>query len=168
MNIIKNLKEEYELNKKKLISIEKAQIYNIKLLNQKDLEIENLKKKIFNTMSIQEQQIISKSTNSSILISLSTEKEKKKIKKKQTVFQNRIEEFNKKNIFDLNALYFYDKVIMKSEFDSIPKNNNGELIPPLDLDFEKIERKRKEELMKKLNEGNLSFIQKVALSFELN
>ena len=57
---------------------------------------------------------------------------------------------------------------MKSEFDSIPKNNNGELIPPLDLDFEKIERKRKEELMKKLNEGNLSFIQKVALSFELN
>ena len=33
-------------------------------------------------MSIQEQQIISKSTNSSILISLSTEKEKKKIKKK--------------------------------------------------------------------------------------
>ena len=165
---LKNLKEEYELNKKKLISIEKAQIYNIKLLNQKDLEIENLKKKIFNTMSIQEQQIISKSTNSSILISLSTEKEKKKIKKKQTVFQNRIEEFNKKNIFDLNALYFYDKVIMKSEFDSIPKNNNGELIPPLDLDFEKIERKRKEELMKKLNEGNLSFIQKVALSFELN
>ena len=61
---------------------------------------------------------------------------------------------------------------MKSEFDSVPKKNNGDLIPPLDLDFEKQERlkeeKRNEELMKKIKENKLSFIEKVALSFDLN
>ena len=97
-------------------------------------------------------------------------KKKKKNFKSET--QNKIEEFNKKNIFDLNALYFYDKVNMKSEFDSVPKKNNGDLIPPLDLDFEKQERlkeeKRNEELMKKIKENKLSFIEKVALSFDLN
>ena len=172
---LKELKKEFELSKKKIISLENDNLYNLKIIKQKDLEIEKLKKKISNTLSIQEQQIISKSTNSSFVGSLSTDKEKSLEEKKKNFkseIQNKIEEFNKKNIFDLNALYFYDKVFMKSEFDSVPKNNNGDLIPPLDLDFEKHERlkeeKRNEELMKKIKENKLSFIEKVALSFDLN
>ena len=66
-------------------------------------------------MTTQEQQIISKSTNSSFVISLSTEKEKSNDRKNRFYFksQNKIEELNKKNIFDLNDLYFNDKIRMK-------------------------------------------------------
>ena len=172
---LKHLKEEYEINKNKLLSLENDNLYNLNIIKEKDLEIENLKKKISGSMSTQEQQIISKSTNSSFIVSLSSDKEKSlEIKKKyyKSNAQNRIEEINKKNIFDLNALYFYDKVIMKSEFNSVPKSNNGDLVPPLDLDFEKIERikeeKKKENLKEKIKDNKLSFIQKVALSFDLN
>ena len=170
-----HLKEEYEKNKKKIISLENEQLYNLKLIKQKDFEIEKLKKKNSGNISIQEQIIISKSTNSSFVISLSTDKDKSLEAKKKyfkSVAQNRIEEFNKKNIFDLNALYFYDKVNMKSEFNSVPKSNNGDLVPPLDLDFEKKEKlkeeKKKEEIKKKLNNNELSFIQKVAMSFDID
>ena len=170
-----HLKEEYEKNKKKIISLENEQLYNLKLIKQKDFEIEKLKKKNSGNISIQEQIIISKSTNSSYFVSLSTDKDKSiEAKKKyfKSVAQNRIEEFNKKNIFDLNALYFYDKVNMKSEFNSVPKSNNGDLVPPLDLNFEKIEKlkevKKKEETKKKLNNNELSFIQKVAMSFDID
>ena len=172
---LKNLKEEYEENKKQLIKLENDNIYNIKLIKQKDLEIEKLKKKISCSMTTQEQQIISKSTNSSFVISLSTEKEKSNDRKNRFYFksQNKIEELNKKNIFDLNALYFNDKIRMKSDFYSIPKSNNGYLIPPLNLDFEKIKDDKND--IKEGNNNNiqknknkLSFIQKVALSFDLN
>ena len=139
------------------------------------MEIEKLKKKLSSSMSTQEQQIISKSTNSSFVNSISTEKEKSIDTKKKyykSESQNRIEELNKKNIFDLNALYFYEKVTMKSDFNSVPKSNFGDLVPPLDLDFEKIEKmkeeKKKEEIQKKINENKLSFIEKVALSFDLS
>ena len=61
---------------------------------------------------------------------------------------------------------------MKSEFNSVPKSNNGDLVPPLDLDFEKKEKlkeeKKKEEIKKKLNNNELSFIQKVAMSFDID
>ena len=126
-------------------------------------------------MSTQEQQIISKSTNSSFVNSISTEKEKSIDTKKKyykSESQNRIEELNKKNIFDLNALYFYEKVNMKSDFNSVPKSNFGDLVPTLNLDFEKNEKineeKKKEEIQKKINENKLSFIEKVALSFDLS
>ncbi len=172
---LKNLKEEYEENKKQLIKLENDNIYNMKLIKQKDLEIEKLKKKISCSMTTQEQQIISKSTNSSFVISLSTEKEKSNDRKNRFYFksQNKIEELNKKNIFDLNALYFNDKIRMKSDFYSIPKSNNGYLIPPLNLDFEKIKDDKND--IKEVSDNNiqknknkLSFIQKVALSFDLN
>ncbi len=165
---LKHLKEEYEKNKKKIISLENEQLYNLKLIKQKDFEIEKLKKKNSGNISIQEQIIISKSTNSSFVISLSTDKDKSLEAKKKyfkSVAQNRIEELNKKNIFDLNALYFYDKVRMKSDFSSVPKSNNGDLIPPLNLNFENNEKVLNENKKNK-EDKKLSFIEKVALSFE--
>jgi hypothetical protein len=61
---------------------------------------------------------------------------------------------------------------MKSDFNSVPKSNFGDLVPPLNLDFEKNEKineeKKKEEIQKKINENKLSFIEKVALSFDLS
>ena len=172
---LKNLKEIYEINKRKILNLENDNLNNIKIIKEKDLEIEKLKKKISSSMSTQEQQIISKSTNSSFVNSLSSEKEKSIDTKKKyykSESQNRIEELNKKNIFDLNALYFYEKVNMKSDFNSVPKSNFGDLVPPLNLDFEKNEKineeKKKEEIQKKINENKLSFIEKVALSFDLS
>ena len=172
---LKNLKEIYEINKRKILNLENDNLNNIKIIKEKDLEIEKLKKKISSSMSTQEQQIISKSTNSSFVNSLSSEKEKSIDTKKKyykSESQNRIEELNKKNIFDLNALYFYEKVNMKSDFNSLPKSNFGDLVPPLNLDFEKNEKineeKKKEEIQKKINENKLSFIEKVALSFDLS
>ena len=44
---LKNLKEEYEKNKKKIIILEKDNNNNLKIIKQKDLEIEKLKKKNF-------------------------------------------------------------------------------------------------------------------------
>ena len=116
---LKTLKEVYEMNKRKITNLENENLHNIKVIKEKDMEIEKLKKKLSSSMSTQEQQIISNSTNSSFVNSLSSEKEKsidtkKKYFKSQS--QNRIEELNKKNIFDLNALYFYEKVNMKSDF----------------------------------------------------
>ena len=61
---------------------------------------------------------------------------------------------------------------MKSDFNSVPKSNFGDLVPTLNLDFEKNEKineeKKKEEIQKKINENKLSFIEKVALSFDLS
>ncbi len=119
-------------------------------------------------MTSQEQQIISKSTNSSFVNSISSDKEKSIDKNKKFIkseSQNKIEELNKKNIFDLNALYFYDKVRMKSDFSSVPKSNNGDLIPPLNLNFENNEKVLNENKKNK-EDKKLSFIEKVALSFE--
>ena len=172
---LKTLKEVYEINKRKITNLENENLNNMKVIKEKDMEIDKLKKKLSSSMSTQEQQIISKSTNSSFVNSISTEKEKSIDTKKKyykSESQNRIEELNKKNIFDLNALYFYEKVTMKSDFNSVPKSNFGDLVPPLDLDFEKIEKmkeeKKKEEIQKKINENKLSFIEKVALSFDLS
>ena len=154
--------------KKKIIVLEKDNNNNLKIIKQKDLEIEKLKKKISCNMTSQEQQIISKSTNSSFVNSISSDKEKSIDKNKKFIkseSQNKIEELNKKNLFDLNALYFYDKVRMKSDFSSVPKSNNGDLIPPLNLNFENNEKVLNEN-QKNKEDKKLSFIEKVALSFE--
>ena len=101
------------------------------------------------------------------------------MKKKRNSFhlerQHYIEELNKKNIKDLDALYFYDKVVMKTEEKNGPlRDNNGEIIPKLDLDFEKRQRKEQEKLKKvfgnkiQLNKSNSNnFIKKAALSLNL-
>ena len=55
---------------------------------------------------------------------------------------------------------------MKSHSKSPFKNNNGDIIPFLDFDFEK--RKSSNKIKKlNINKGNNNFIQKVAMSFNL-
>jgi len=91
---------------------------------------------------------------------------KKFIKKKKKNLY--IDYLNKKNYKDLDALYFNDKVFMKSKSKSPFKSNKGEIIPFLDLN---IDNKRIENKIKKINinkkGNNKSFIQKVAMSLNL-
>ena len=58
-----------------------------------------------------------------------------------------------------------DKVIMKFYFNSFPKRNNRDLIPPLYLHFKKIKKlkkkKRKKIENKKLKDNKISFFKKL-------
>jgi len=162
--------DEKELNKKnekyqnRIKILEKENLEsNVKLYN-KELEINEWKKKIKIFLEKSPEQI-SKSTNYSFIITSSNkEKEIHKRKKKNTF----IEHLNRNNYKDLDALYFNDKVFMKSKSKSPFKSNKGEIIPFLDLN---IDNKRIENKIKKINinkkGNNKSFIQKVAMSLNL-
>ena len=65
---------------------------------------------------------------------------------------------NTKNIDDLDALYFFDKV----EYNQ----NEEKEIPKLNLDQKHIEKCIQKELIKR-NEKNLTPFQKIALQFEM-
>ena len=164
---LKYLKEENENYKNLIIKLEKENNENKSKLNNKETEINEWKKKIKLLLEKSHEQIISKSTNSSFIITSSEDKE---FDKKKKIINNQrkkfIEELNKKNLKDLDALYFYDKIYMKSHSKSPFKNNNGDIIPFLDFDFEK--RKSSNKIKKlNINKGNNNFIQKVAMSFNL-
>ena len=78
---------------------------------------------------------------------------------------------NKKNLNDLDAIYFFDKVSNnnhkndgnKNNF----KNNRGDLVPQLNLDPDYIEECKTKELLK-IEEENLTPFQKIALQFEIS
>jgi hypothetical protein len=171
----RTLKDEIENYKNKLFENEKEILKMRKLLLEKDKIIEDLKKK--STYKSQEE--VSNSTKVSSFDPSSHDKDSISLKKKRNSFhlerQHYIEELNKKNIKDLDALYFYDKVVMKTEEKNGPlRDNNGEIIPKLDLDFEKRQRKEQEKLKKvfgnkiQLNKSNSNnFIKKAALSLNL-
>ena len=171
----RSLKDEIENYKNKLFENEKEILKMRKLLLEKDKIIEDLKKK--STYKSQEE--VSNSTKVSSFDPSSHDKDSISLKKKRNSFhlerQHYIEELNKKNIKDLDALYFYDKVVMKTEEKNGPlRDNNGEIIPKLDLDFEKRQRKEQEKLKKvfgnkiQLNKSNSNnFIKKAALSLNL-
>ena len=81
---------------------------------------------------------------------------------------------NKKNLNDLEAIYFFDKVRNnkasnnnhKNEgYNNNYKNNRGELVPQLNLDPEYIEDCKTKELLK-IEGANLTPFQKIALQFE--
>ena len=55
------------------------------------------------------------------------------------------------------------KIKMNSDYKFIAKSHNGEIIPPLNLNFEEIYEKEK-----KKNYEKLSFIEKVKLSMNLD
>ena len=177
----RNLKDENENYKLQLQEFEKENSNMKKILLEKEKIIEYLKKKA----TYKSQEEISNSTKVSSFDPSSHDKDSIGLKKKRNSFhlerQHYIEELNKKNIRDLDALYFYDKVVMKTEEKNGPlRDNNGEIIPKLDLDFEKRHKKEQEKIKKVFgskisnnknnsinNNNNNSFIKKAALSLNL-
>ena len=162
----RRLKEENELYKNKIFTLEKEKINNNKRIIEKEKEIDFLKQKII----INQEQILSQSTNSSIISSSIDNREKNSNENKNNNNQNinikeedKIDKLNKKNYKDLDALYFKDKIKMNSDYKFIAKSHNGEIIPPLNLNFEEIYEKEK-----KKNYEKLSFIEKVKLSMNLD
>ena len=134
----KNLKDEKESIKYKLNILEKESSQQQKSLKEKEKQIEEIKKKTI----YKSQEEVSNSTKGSSFNNSSHDKEIISFNKKRNSFQQEkqqhILELNKKNIKDLDALYFYDKIIMNTEEKKGPlKDNNGDIIPKLDLDFEK-------------------------------
>ena len=173
LNNEKNLNEKNESYKNQIKSLEKENIENKKKLENKENEINEWKKKIKFFLEKSPDQI-SKSTNASVIIT-SSDKEKDifELKKKEinNINEERkrfIENLNRKNIKDLDALYFYDKVNMRSLSKSPFKSNKGDIIPILDLNFENKKSKFKIKIHNNNNniKGN-SFIQKVAMSLNL-
>ena len=77
-----------------------------------------------------------------------------KIKRSNLFFK----ELNEKNIDDLDALYFFDKV----EYNQ----NEEKDIPKLNLEQSYIEKCIQKEIIKR-NEDNLTPFQKIALQFEM-
>ena len=90
---------------------------------------------------------------------------------------NYITELNKKNLNDLDAIYFFDKINNKKDTKTKTntkegnKINNisqkGKLVPELNLDPDYIEECKTKELLK-LEEENLTTFQKIALQFQIS
>ena len=85
-------------------------------------------------------------------------------------------QLNKKNLDDLESIYFFDKVTGKNTIrlnNSGKQNkynymdNNGEIVPELNLDPNYIEKCKKKELLK-IEEAHLTPFQKIALEFEMS
>ena len=138
----------------KVFSLEKEKIYNNKIIIEKNNEIDFLKKEIINlNLNLNNNKnSLSQRINSSIYSS-----------NENSIKENKIDKFNKQNYKDLDALYFKDKIRMNDECKFIPQNQKGEIIPPLNFNFEEIfEEQRKK------NYEKLSFIEKVKLSLNLD
>ena len=142
-NNIENLKNIIEQLKIKVNNYEKKYSDMIDKFNKKEKELLNLKKEIekFNKEKIKYNK--KKSSNDII------------INKDNSYFKN----LNAKNINDLDALYFFDKI----EY----KQNDEKDIPKLNLEQKYIEKCIQKEIIKR-NEANLTPFQKIALQFEMS
>ena len=85
-----------------------------------------------------------------------------------------VKELNKKNLNDLDTLYFFDKIHMNNEVNKVHQqneltpyiNNKGEVVPFLNLNFEE-RRKSGKNIKKKQVKKEESLIQKLAKNFNL-
>ena len=126
----KALKEANEIKHNTFLSLDKEQIELRKSIKEKDKEIELLKQKLKEKSP--SEQIISKSTNESIMVSSNGKEQLSYCKKDEN---DKIENLNMNNIEDLDALYFFDKVKMNS--DSREQN-----VPMLNFRFEESKKKK--------------------------
>ena len=149
---INNLKAMIEHLKSKMNNYESKYSDLVNKYKNKEKELMNLKKEVENFFKENEKKNNNEKTemknkkNSSFDI---------KIKRDNTYFTN----LNVKNIDDLDALYFFDKI----EYN---QNNENE-IPKLNLESKYIEKCIQKEIIKR-NEVNLTPFQKIALQFEMS
>ena len=136
----KALKEANEIKQNTFLSLDKEQIELRRTIKEKDKEIELLKQKLKEKSP--SEQIISKSTNESIMVSSNGKEQLSDCKKDE---KNKIEMLNENNIEDLDALYFFDKVKMNS--DSREQN-----VPMLNFRFE--EPKKKKSINKNISKNH--------------
>ena len=89
-------------------------------------------------------------------------------------------QLNRKNLDDLDAIYFFDKINNNNNgkivFNNNNKNNNnnynyvnnnGDIVPQLNLDPKYIEDCKNKELLK-IEEAHLTPFQRIALQFEMS
>lgn len=81
-------------------------------------------------------------------------------------------QLNEKNIDDLDALYFYDKIELSNYYNNATStnfqtrnSNKDEIIPRLNLNSNYLE-KCKQKQLEKMNESNLTPFQKIAMQFD--
>ena len=155
---INHLKEINEKCKIKLSHIEKRYKDLINILKNKESEINRLKKEIEKISKEKKQFVNLKIDNN--FGNIDKQKLKRKIYSVDSKKDNNllIKKLNEKNVDDLDALYFLDKVnYIQNDVDEIPK---------LNLQQKYIEKCIKKEIIKR-NEVKLTPFQKIALQFEM-
>ena len=145
----KSLKEINEVKQTKFLSLDKEQIELRKMIKNKEKEIELLKKKLKEKNP--SEQIISKSTNESMIVSSGGKEQLSEGKKEKEDRNDYIEILNQNNIEDLDALYFFDKVKMNSD-----SNDVNTSVPRLNFQFEEQINKNKKRCINKTNLNNHS------------
>ena len=149
---INNLKDMIEHLKSKMNNYESKYSDLVNKYKSKEKELINLKKEVEKFFKENEKKNNSEKTkiknkkNSSYDV---------KLKRDNIYFAN----LNVKNIDDLDALYFFDKI----EYNQNPENE----IPKLNLESKYIEKCIQKEIIKR-NEVNLTPFQKIALQFEMS
>ena len=145
----KSLKEINEVKQTKFLSLDKEQIELRKMIKNKEKEIELLKQKLKEKNP--SEQIISKSTNESMIVSSGGKEQLSEGKKEKDDRNDYIEILNQNNIEDLDALYFFDKVKMNSD-----SNDVNTSVPRLNFQFEEQINKNKKRCINKTNLNNHS------------
>ncbi len=144
-----NLKDSNENLKSQIDNYQKKYTDLANKLKKKEKELEILKNEIENFKKEKE-------------IKYNKENKNKKIPSVDIKFQKKnlyLKKLNMKNIDDLDALYFFDKI----EYNQNEEKN----IPKLNLEQKHIEKCIQNEIIKK-NEINLTPFQKIALQFDMS
>ena len=134
----------------------------------KNIKFKNFKKEIYNDENEENNENLNINSDSNY-------SEKFSNKTNEIKNNNYLTQLNKKNLNDLDAIYFFDKIYNNSKTNEINGNNNinnyksnkGDIVPQLNLDPEYIEDRKNKELLK-LEEANLTPFQKIALQFEVS
>ena len=168
------LKKKIEENENELKIIKNKLIENIENYNK---NYKNNYQNYYNQEEYEEEEYeYEENKNSESYYSGQITNKKNKLKRNNYYFA----QLNKKNLDDLDAIYFFDKVnnntngkiLMNDNNENIVNNynyisNNGEIVPELNLDPKYIEDCKNRELLK-IEETHLTPFQRIALQFEMS
>ena len=130
LNENRKFQEQNQMFTNKYFYLEKENIYLKKKVKELDFDLETLKKKNF-PLSKEQLMLFSKSTNETVVSNGGNAL----INIKEQHFNDRreyINDLNKHNLEDLDAIYFYDKVKMNEEGGE-PVDTKGKPVPNLNL-----------------------------------